>query len=137
MITYIDTSIIVRHLLGEPAPYPIERFREGYTSEIARIEALRAIDRLRIQAQWTAEMVMDRIRVLTALMATLKEVPLQQPILRRAAEPFPTIVKTLDAIHLATALLTAAQLSKLLVFLTHDRQQGIAAMAAGLTVEGF
>lgn len=137
MITYIDTSIIVRHLLGEPAPYPIERFLEGYTSEIARIEALRAIDRLRIQAQWTAEMVMDRIRVLTALMATLKEVPLQQPILRRAAEPFPTIVKTLDALHLATALLTAAQLSKPLVFLTHDCQQGIAAQAAGLAAEGF
>ncbi|MBI4366852.1 MAG: type II toxin-antitoxin system VapC family toxin [Deltaproteobacteria bacterium] len=137
MIVYVDTSILIRRLMGEPNAYPLSQCRAILTSEITRIESLRAIDRLRIEARWAAAMVMERIRVLTASMALLREVPLQPPILRRAAEPFPTIIKTLDALHVATALLVSMQMKQPCTFLTHDRRQGIAAQTVGLLADGF
>jgi hypothetical protein len=54
-------------------------------------------------------------------------------VLRRAAHPFQTLVRTLDAIHLATALMAQVEYDDL-VFATHDRQLGMAARAVGLTV---
>ena len=43
----------------------------------------------------------------------------------------PTIVKTLDAIHIATASLIQERLHSQLVFITHDQQQAKAARALG------
>jgi hypothetical protein len=59
--------------------------------------------------------------------------PVDQIVLRRAGEPFPTPIKTLDAIHLATALLLNSAIGGI-VLLTHDRQLGVAALACGLAV---
>ena len=56
-------------------------------------------------------------------------------ILVRATEPFPTLLGTLDAIHLASALLAREQLPGL-TFATHDPALGTAAMAVGFAVAG-
>lgn len=137
-IAFLDSSILLRIILGEPNPYlHLEKIKNLYTSELLRIEVLRTIDRLRILNTWTPEEVAIRIRLFTALSAAIEFIPVQPPILRRATEPFPTIVGTLDAIHIATALLTQDQLKKPLLFLTHDSKQGVAAQAAGLNAEGF
>ena len=48
----------------------------------------------------------------------------------------PTVVKTLDAIHLASALLFAQYREAGLVFGTHDRGQATAARALGFMVVG-
>ena len=57
-------------------------------------------------------------------------------VLRRASQPMATVVKTLDAIHLASALLFEEQRQAGLLFATHDRRQGLAARALGLHVVG-
>ena len=49
----------------------------------------------------------------------------------------PTVVKTLDAIHLATALLLAEPGGEPIVFATHDVGQAIAARALGFTTTGI
>jgi predicted nucleic acid-binding protein len=137
-LAFLDTSIVLRHILGESHSYPhLERFASLYASELMRVEALRSIDRLRIQNNWPQEEVATRVRLLTAVNAAINFIPIQSPILRRAAEPFPTLVQTLDAIHIATSLLAQLQLNKPLLFLTHDKQQALAAQAAGLEAEGF
>ena len=46
----------------------------------------------------------------------------------------PTAVKTLDAIHLASALLLAEQRESDVMFGTYDRRQGTAARALGFGV---
>jgi predicted nucleic acid-binding protein len=51
-------------------------------------------------------------------------------VLTRAAGPMPTVVGSLDAIHLATALEPG------FVLLTHDKQLARAARASGLDVGG-
>ena len=49
----------------------------------------------------------------------------------------PTVVKTLDAIHLASALLFEERHEVGLVFGTHDRSQATAARALGFDVVGI
>jgi hypothetical protein len=56
-------------------------------------------------------------------------------ILQRAAEPFPTVLGSLDAIHLASALLVKDEFEDL-PLATHDRELAIAARAVGFRVYG-
>jgi predicted nucleic acid-binding protein len=56
-------------------------------------------------------------------------------ILRRAADPFPTALATLDAIHLATALALRDD-HPALKLATHDTTLAVAARAVGLPVVG-
>ena len=58
------------------------------------------------------------------------------PVLARAAQPLPTELGTLDAIHLATALLWNERARSALVMATLDSALGIAARACGLQVVG-
>ncbi|PWB76689.1 MAG: hypothetical protein C3F15_04755 [Holophagae bacterium] len=61
---------------------------------------------------------------------------LTRPVLARASQPMPTSLGTLDAIHLATALMWAEQAGSPLVMATHDRLLATAARASGLRVVG-
>lgn len=134
----LDTSVLLRRILGERDVFPFhEKFDKAYASELVRVESLRCLDRVRIQESWSQEEIANRVRLLVAACAFIHFVPVESSVLRRASEPFPSIVGTLDAIHIATALLLQEQLKKPLVFLTHDRRQGLAAQAAGLEADGF
>jgi len=62
-------------------------------------------------------------------------VPLSRAVLNRAADPFPTVLGTLDAIHLASALLWIEEKGEALTLVTHDQQLAIAARACGLDVQ--
>lgn len=62
-------------------------------------------------------------------------VPVNIAVLERAAEPFPALIGSLDAIHLATALLIHEQFDQL-IFATHDQTLGVAARSVGFAVEG-
>ncbi len=58
-------------------------------------------------------------------------------VLRRAGEPYPLALKSLDAIHLASALVLRDRRDPDLVFATHDRQLGRAAATMGFDVIGL
>jgi predicted nucleic acid-binding protein len=57
-------------------------------------------------------------------------------VLERASEPLPTSLGTLDAIHLATALLWKELTNVDLVMATHDGELALGAQAHGLPVVG-
>ena len=67
---------------------------------------------------------------------TFSLIPVGPRILERAAEPFPTTLGSLDAIHLASALLVRDQFRDL-ALATHDLELGIAARAVGFRVHGI
>lgn len=137
MWAYIDTSIVMRHVLNETNPrVDMGLVEKGFANELLRVEALRTIDRLRLERKWSDEIVAQRIQAMIAIVAPLQEIALQPPILRRAADTFTVAIGTLDALHLATAILVKEQVEHDLLFLTHDRRQGIAAQAAGFEVRG-
>jgi len=64
-------------------------------------------------------------------------IPLSPSVLRRAGQSFPTVIGTLDALHLASALLCVERHGLKLVFLTHDIRQALAAQALGFECRGF
>ncbi len=135
---FLDTSIVLRLILGEAHSFKgLSKFENLFASELLRVEAFRAIDRMRIQHVWDAQEVAERIESYSAVAQKIDFVPLQPSILKRASEPYPTILRTLDALHLATVLQIQSELHRELLFITHDSRQGIAAKACGLKVEGL
>jgi predicted nucleic acid-binding protein len=133
--TYVDASVLLRVVLAEPDVLAGWSSLTPISSELIRVECLRAIDRahrsLRIDAEQTAR---HRSDVLEAL-RTFRLVPVSGHVLERAADPFPTPLGSLNAIHLATAIHLREDLSSL-EFATHDHELAIAARAVGLEVTG-
>lgn len=70
------------------------------------------------------------------LLAAIEVVELTRPILPRASQPLPTMLDTLDAIHLATALFWKERTSGDLVMATHDEGLVTASRPSGLRVIG-
>lgn len=137
MKVYVDASVVLRVILGEPHQLSSwDQIAVAMSSELIRVECLRTVDRARIVLELPDEDVSrQRAGVLGAIDA-LNLLPLGPAVLDRAAEPFPTRVGTLDAIHLASALLAREHFEDL-AFATHDRVLGIAARAMGFQVEGI
>jgi predicted nucleic acid-binding protein len=133
---YIDSSVLLRIVLGEPEPLPSwGHIDHALSSELIRLECLRTIDRARFQLRLGDDAVSrQRADVLEAI-DSLGLIPLTPRVLERATEPFPTLIGSLDAIHLASALLVREQYDDLL-FATHNQQLAVAARAMGLSVEG-
>ena len=98
--------------------------------------ALDTLDRLRLRAQLPDAEVASRRAKILEIIATLELVEVDAVVLDRAAQPMPTELGTLDAIHLATALLWKEMSHTDLTMATHDTALGLAARAHGLPVVG-
>jgi predicted nucleic acid-binding protein len=138
VIAYLDTSALLRLVLGEPGAVTDLRSCEGFvSSELIVLESLRTIDRLRLQGALSAEEAASRREAVTEWLEAVDLVLLRPPILARASEPLPIPLGTLDALHLATALVWRDRMHQALVVATHDRDLGLAARSFGLTVLGL
>jgi predicted nucleic acid-binding protein len=136
MIVYLDTSVVLRILFGEANPVSVWRkWDKAYSSALWRIEALRTIDRTRLTHEITDTEVAALVREVQIVHETLAICPMDDKILRRAGETFPTVVGTLDAIHLSSAL-SIHEFDNLDAVLTHDQQLGTAARSLGFNVIG-
>ena len=136
MTVYIDSSVILRILFREPNPVEVwGKWDSAFSSNLWRVEALRTVDRLRLAGDLSDEDVADLVREIRIVHETLAIYPLSERILQRASESFPTVVGTLDAIHLATAL-AIREVEPIDLLLTHDGQLGTAARSVGFTVIG-
>jgi hypothetical protein len=137
MIAYVDASVALRVLLAQAGRLRAwGTWQRGYASEILGLEVRRTIDRLRVQGALDAEQVAQLLRLTTTLEQGLAIVSLTRTVLHRAALPMATPVRTLEALHLTTALIVRERSSAPVVFLTHDAQQGAAARALGFEVDG-
>lgn len=138
MITYLDASVVLRVVLGQPGKLAewksVER---GVTSALVQVECLRTLDRLRLRVGLSDEDLAERRQAVFRLIEETEVVEPSMVVLDRAAQPFPTEVGTLDAIHLATALVWREARGEELVMATHDRALGTAARASGLQVVGL
>ena len=138
MIAYLDSSTVLRIVFRQPnALASWGDWDWALTSELTRIEGLRSIDRLRIAQRLTDEQLADHVEDLETILGHFNEIELERQIFQRASQPFATAIGTLDAIHVASALIWRDQSGKELTFLTHDSQQGVAARAIGLKTGGF
>ena len=133
--TYVDSSVLLRIALGEANPLTGFDRLAPISSALLRIECLRAIERYRLMSAIDDEAVTERRQAVLELMSGFRLVDLTATVLERAADPFPTYVATLDAIHLATAIEARADIG-VLTFATHDLKLASAARAVGFQVAG-
>jgi predicted nucleic acid-binding protein len=137
VIAYLDTSALLRLVLAEPGALVELLSAEGIvSSELLAIESLRTIDRLRLQGALSAEEAASRRATVTDWLEVVDLVLLQRPVLSRASEPFPMPLGTLDALHLATALVWRDRMRRTLVVATHDCDLALGARSFGFEVLG-
>lgn len=93
---YLDTSVALAQLLSEDRRPPEALWKESLvTSRLLEYEVWN-----RVQAKGLAASHGELVRRLLAGLAMLE---LARPVLSRALEPFAVPVRTLDALHLASA----------------------------------
>lgn len=137
MIAYIDASVLLRVALRQPdALTEWREIERGVSSALVTTESLRTLDRLRLRAKLTDAEVASHRATILELIASLELVEIDAVVLDRAAQPMPTELGTLDAIHLATALLWKDMTREPLVMATHDGALALGAKAHGLPVIG-
>lgn len=139
MIAYIDSSALLRVLLNEPNAFKWESVTRAISSELLRVECHRTLDRL-----WHARTLSDarfgeKRRAAEVFLARVDLRALTPNVLDVAAAPLPSSLGTLDALHLATALIFRSELGpqgSSLTFATHDRALANAARAMHFDVLG-
>ena len=137
MIAYIDSSVLLRVALGQAnALTKWARVERGISSALIMTESLRTLDRARLRANLSDSEVARRRSTILAIIDSLELVEIDSVVLDRAAQPMPTELGTLDAIHLASVLLWKDATGIEPVMATHDAALGLAAQAHGLKVLG-
>jgi len=137
MIAYVDASVLLRVALRQPDALPEWRhIEQGVSSALVMTESLRTLDRLRVRAKLPDAEVASRRAKILELIGSLELVEIDAVVVDRAAQPMPTALGTLGAIHLATALLWKEMSRARLTMATHDAALGLAARAHGLPAVG-
>jgi predicted nucleic acid-binding protein len=137
MTVYLDSSVILRRLLGQPDALREWRLvRTGVSSRLTEVECLRTLDRLRLEAGLEERKLVALREAFHSILATFEVVELTRPVLSRAAQPSPTSLGTLDAIHLSSGLVWRERTGRALVMATHDDALAMAARAHGLSTIG-
>jgi uncharacterized protein len=124
-VIYLDSSALLKLLFEEPESAALALWISGQsgtpmvTSELARAEVVRAARRLDAE-------VVPAARV---LVSQLDLIPLTGGLLDEAADVGDPPLRTLDAIHLASALSIRPDLT---AFVAYDNRLVVAAQAAGI-----
>jgi len=137
VIAYLDSSVILRLVLKEPKPLrEWAEVDQAVTSALAEVEVLRTLDRLRFSVPTIDPLVLAaRREAAFQILEGLETIEITRGVLARAAQPLPTPLGTLDAIHLVSAMGWREQFESL-SFATHDLALATAARASGFQVIG-
>lgn len=138
-VAYLDSSILLRALLEETQMTVDLEHELKYvvSSSIFKVECLRTLDRLQKNSDKKfAEAFSERRARLYSFFKKIDFIPVSQDVLDEASKPLSVQVKTLDAIHIASASLWQRSERTALIFLTHDKGLARAAQSTGLKVLG-
>lgn len=126
MAHYLDTSALVKLVAAEAETIALRRWmrakgRVAVTSDLARTELVRAVRRVDPAVAAQARQVLDTLTILTVPTDTFE----------RAALLTPPTLRSLDALHLASALRLGDDLDGLV---TYDDRLAAAAAEHGIEV---
>jgi uncharacterized protein len=135
---YVDASAVLRILFAEPGPtIPLAAGDHLVSSHLVEVETFRAVDRERLVGHIDDAQTAMKRKELSDFLARLDLAPIDRAVIDRAKSSFAVNVRALDAIHVATAEILAAEADdSSLEFWTHDDRQATAALSRGLTVRG-
>ena len=133
MVAYLDSSVLLRHiLLGEEPIRHALAFPRVVSSELIEIECRRVLHRCRLAGEFDDEALALARERLDAVLSGIDLLELSAQIKQRAMDPFPVHVRTLDALHIATVLAVAADAGGTALF-SHDRCMNVCARSLGIT----
>ena len=122
-IAYLDSSALVKLVVPEPESDPLRtelaEWEHRVSSALARVEVVRACARVDAKARRTAEQVVDALDLISV----------DDAVLREASRLEPVELRSLDAIHVASALVLGADLG---VAIVYDDRLAQAMGAAGI-----
>ena len=125
-MVYLDASALVKLVVAEPESGALRRYLQGeplrVSCALVRVEVPRAV-----RGQGGAA-----LRRARRLLQRLDLIQLDDDLLEAAALIDPTVLRSLDAIHLAAAQTLS---DKLTALVTYDERMGAAATRLGLAVE--
>lgn len=123
---YLDTSVALAALFAEGHRPPARMWREPLVaSRLIEYELM-----VRLHARGLGSEAVAAARALLEGVALVELVP---AVLVRALQPFPTPVRTLDAMHLATMDFLRNQ-SQTIVLASYDQRLATAAAALGFSL---
>ena len=130
---YVETSALLAALLEHDTVARAELRVEGLrvTSALTFAEATRALVRARVAGRITPAQERAALRALQTFGRRCAVVPVTDAVLVRAGRPFPVEpIRTLDALHLATAEFLGAP-PQMVTVITRDARVGENARALG------
>ncbi len=123
---YVDTSVVLAYLLGEE-----EGPGEGFWSQsLVGSRLLQVESWNRLHARSIAD---SHGALLEGLLSEIAMIELNKDVIARASEPFPAPVRTLDALHLASAEVLRSH-GVTVSIATYDLQMKRCAEALGLRI---
>ena len=143
MTLYAESSAVLAWLLGQPSGEAVAAALAGasavVTSDLTLIECERVLRRLAAGAAGAGGGQKEAVEALRARLALVVEAwavePIAPRVVARARQGFPDdAIRTLDAIHLATAVCLGEVLDDLAVVSLDDRVR-LNALALGLRVQ--
>jgi predicted nucleic acid-binding protein len=123
-LIYVDTSVVLAHLLAEDRTPPARLWSEPLVS----CRLLHYETWARIHARGLGSSHGEAVRATLARIAVVEMHPL---VLQRALEPFPLSVRTLDGLHLACLEFLRTH-GQTVALATYDERMTTAALALGI-----
>jgi hypothetical protein len=125
-VIYLDTSVALAYLLTEDQTLPDSIWQELLvSSRLLEYEIWN-----RIHARGLARSHGDEVRALIGRVALIELAP---PVLARAFEPFPIVVRTLDALHLSAIEFLRSR-RQMVELATYDKKMLAGARALGIPI---
>lgn len=136
MVGYLDSSVLLPHiLLGDSAIHHVQAVSEVVSSEFLEVECRRVIHRYRIEGNLDDEGFLKAIERLENVLAAVSLLAFSPKVKKAAMGAFPVSVKTLDAVHLASAsVFSEARPEEELLMFSFDTGMNRCAQALGFGV---
>lgn len=136
MVAYLDSSLLLRHILLAEQAAILHAWQcdQVVTSELTVIECRRVIHRYRLSAELDDQGFLTATRRLDRALGGVLVLALSEEVKRRAMGSFPVVIKTLDALHISSAVAYAERYTTVpsMLLFSYDRGMNRAAAVLGL-----
>ena len=135
MIAFVDTSVVLRFVLeGDISLHQAFTATVTACSELLWIESMRVAQRLRLDGALSDTDLAEAVSRIVTFYSSFRVYLLDNEIKQVAAGPFPTVIGTLDALHLACARRCARHYpGETLLVYSYDTQMNLCARALGFS----
>jgi predicted nucleic acid-binding protein len=118
---YVDASVILRIIAHSSGALPERQLLYPTSSVLLQIECLRTLDRFQTSGELKRTEIPRTYAALHEAMRRIDLLKIDEAILERSGGQFGLPLKTLDAIHLVTAVAWRERINEEVTFLTHDK----------------